>query len=215
MTTRSGNDLLATLDRLFYSSANYRVMLLSDIAAALAFLFLGLHEFSGSALAGGVIVIAGFITFGPLEYAVHRWILHGPPSMARRAHVQHHAEPHALISAPLFVILAAALIVWGLLSLLVPAGGAALLVFGMYAGYNYFALLHHWQHHRSQDLAQVAYLRRLEQLHHVHHRRPAVNFGISTTIWDRLFGTFQPAHDHSSEPSRTSGPRIGRQKAAS
>jgi sterol desaturase/sphingolipid hydroxylase (fatty acid hydroxylase superfamily) len=74
----------------------------------------------------------------------------------------------------------------------VPTGVAAFLVFGLYAGYNYFALVHHWQHHRSKDFEGVAYWRRLGRLHHLHHHRQDVNFGISTTMWDRLFGTFQP-----------------------
>jgi hypothetical protein len=51
---------------------------------------------------------------------------------------------------------------------------------GLYAGYNYFALVHHLQHHRGKDLAGVAYLRRLERLHVLHHHRQVVNFGIST-----------------------------------
>jgi sterol desaturase/sphingolipid hydroxylase (fatty acid hydroxylase superfamily) len=34
-------------------------------------------------------------------------------------------------------------------------------------------------------------LRRLERLHH---HRQLVNFGISTTIRDHLFGTFQPTN---------------------
>jgi sterol desaturase/sphingolipid hydroxylase (fatty acid hydroxylase superfamily) len=76
---------------------------------------------------------------------------------------------------------------------------AALLVFGLYAGYNYFALVHHWQHHRGNDLACVAYWRRLERLHHLHHHRQVVNFGISTTMWDRLFGTFQPTNEPATE----------------
>jgi sterol desaturase/sphingolipid hydroxylase (fatty acid hydroxylase superfamily) len=141
------------------------------------------------------VVIAGFMSWGLLEYVLHRWVLHGLPSMARRGHAQHHAEPRALISTPLFVIMTGALAIWGLLGLVLPAGLAALLVFGLYAGYNYFALVHHWQHHRGNDLACVAYLGRLERLHHLHHHRQVVNFGISTTIWDRLFGTFQPTHE--------------------
>ena len=66
---------------------------------------------------------------------------------------------------------------------------------GLYAGYNYFALVHHLQHHRGKDLAGVAYLRRLERLHDLHHHRQVVNFGISTKIWDRLFGTFEPTNE--------------------
>jgi len=43
-----------------------------------------------------------------------------------------------------------------------PAGVAALLVFGLYAGYDYFALVHHWQHHHhGNHLACAAYVRRL------------------------------------------------------
>jgi sterol desaturase/sphingolipid hydroxylase (fatty acid hydroxylase superfamily) len=191
MATQSRRLLRGALDRIVCSSANYWVTVLSDLAAALAFLALGLNWFSGPFVVAGGVVIVGFMSSGLLEYVLHRWVLHGPSSMARRGHAQHHAEPRALISTPLFVIMTGALVIWGLLGLVLPAGVAALLVFGLYAGYNYFALVHHWQHHRGHDLACVAYWRRLERLHHLHHHRQVVNFGVSTTIWDRLFGTFQ------------------------
>ena len=29
------------------------------------------------------------------------------------------------------------------------------------------------------------------QMHHMHHERQLVNFGISSTLWDRVFGTFR------------------------
>jgi hypothetical protein len=107
-------------------------------------------------VAGGVVIV-GFMSSGLLEYVLHRWVLHGPFSMASRGHSQHHAEPRTLISTPLFVIMTGALAIWGLLGLVLPGGIAALLVFGLYAGYNYFALVHHWQHHRGKDLACVTY----------------------------------------------------------
>jgi sterol desaturase/sphingolipid hydroxylase (fatty acid hydroxylase superfamily) len=195
MATQSRRILLGALDRMVYSSANYWVALLSDLAAALVFLALGLDRFSGPSIVAGGVAIVGFMSYGLLEYLVHRWVLHGPPSMARRGHAQHHAEPSALISTPLFVIMTGALAVWGLLGLVLPAGLAALLVFGLYAGYNYFALVHHWQHHRGKAFPCSAHLRRIERLHHLHHHRQVVNFGISTTMWDRLFGTFQPTNE--------------------
>jgi sterol desaturase/sphingolipid hydroxylase (fatty acid hydroxylase superfamily) len=192
MATQSGSILVGALDRIVCSAANYWAAMLSDLAAALVFLALGLNRFSGPWVVAGAVVIAGFMSSGLLEYVVHRWVLHGPPSMATRGHARHHAESRALISTPLFVIMTGALAIWGLLGLVLPAGVAALLVFGLYAGYNYFALVHHWQHHRGNDLACPAYVRRLERLHHLHHHRQVVNFGIGTTMWDRLFGTFQP-----------------------
>jgi len=195
MATQSRRILLGALDRIVYSAANYWAVMLSDLAAALIFLALGLHRFSGPWVVAGGVVLVACLFWGLLEYVVHRWVLHGPPSLARRGHAQHHAEPRALISTPLFVIMVVALAIWGLLGLVLPAGLAALLVFGLYAGYNYFALVHHWQHHRGNDLAGVVYLRRLERRHHLHHHRQVVNFGISTTMWDRLFGTFQPTNE--------------------
>ena len=133
----------------------------------------------------------GFMSFGLIEYAVHRWVLHGPPSPARRGHAQHHREPGALISTPLFVVMTGALAIWGLVGLVLPAGLAAFLVFGLYAGYDYFASCT-TSNIIGARTPRGAYLQRLEQLHHLHHHRPAVNLGISATIWGRLFGTFQP-----------------------
>src|SRR5436190_12046412 len=43
MDTQSGRILLGALDRIVYSSANYWIAMLSDLAAALAFLALGLN----------------------------------------------------------------------------------------------------------------------------------------------------------------------------
>jgi sterol desaturase/sphingolipid hydroxylase (fatty acid hydroxylase superfamily) len=195
MATRSGRILAGTLDRMVHSSANYWVAMFSDLAAALAFLAFGLNRCSGRWVVAGGVIILGFASYGLFEYVVHRWALHGPASMLKRGHAQHHAQPKALISTPLFVVMTGALTIWGLLELVIPAGIAAFLVFGLYAGYNYFAVMHHWQHHRGHDLARLAYSRRLERLHHIHHHRQIVNFGISTTIWDHLFGTFQPTHE--------------------
>ena len=113
MATQSGRILLGAFDRIVDSSANYWVAMLSDLAAALAFLALGLNGFSGPFVVAGGVVIVGFMSSGLIEYVVHRWVLHGPPSVARRGHAQHHAEPRALISTPLFVIMTGALVLWG------------------------------------------------------------------------------------------------------
>ena len=163
-----------------------------DLMAAVAFLVLGLKKFSGPNVEAVGVVLVGYLAYGFLEYMVHRWVLHGPPSPARRSHAHHHAEPGALISTPIFLIMVTAWVIWALIGLMLPAGVAALVLFGLYAGYNYFALLHHGEHQHGHALANVTYFKRLEQGHDLHHHRPAVNFGISSTIWDRLFGTFQP-----------------------
>ena len=48
--------------------------MLSELAAALAFLALGLNRFSGAWVVGGSggVVIVGFMSSGLLEYVLHR-----------------------------------------------------------------------------------------------------------------------------------------------
>ena len=90
-------------------------------------------------------------------------------SFARRSHARHHGDAHALVSTPALVIAAGALTIRVLLGLVLPSGIATLTVFGLYAGYNYFALLHHLQHHRGEMIGRVEYWRTLVALHDVHH----------------------------------------------
>src|SRR5581483_11524934 len=101
---------------------------------------------------------------------------------------RHHADHAALISTPALMVVAGAGALWMAL-VAIGAGTASWLVVGLYAGYNYYALVHHIQHHRP---APHAYLQNLERAHRAHHARPRVNFGVTTTWWDRAFGTFQP-----------------------
>jgi len=176
----------------FIGAINYYVAMVIDLAAALVFLGFGVRRFVGHPSVAVGVVLLGFLSFGLLEYAVHRWVLHGPPSIARRGHRHHHAEPAALVATPFFVAALASIAIWQLLGLVCPAAAASFFVFGLYAGYNHFALFHHWVHHHRSDDGYGSYWHRLDRLHHGHHRRQASNFGVSTTMWDGIFGTFQP-----------------------
>jgi len=41
----------------------------------------------------------------------------------------------------------------------------------------------------------------MKQAHVVHHKHVKKNFGIFTFLWDKLLGTYMPAHETHSEPS--------------
>jgi 4-hydroxysphinganine ceramide fatty acyl 2-hydroxylase len=201
--TRSGNIVLIAAERMIYSAANYWLVLASDLVAALAFLVAGIRRFSGSIVVAGASVIVAFIAWGFVEYAFHRWVLHGRPSIARRGHARHHADDTALIGLPFLAAVTVACTICAILALVFTVGVACLLVFGFYARYNYYVLVHHLLHHRDKDLADVACLARLGRAHRIHHDRHVVNYGVSTTIWDRLLGTFQPTNGPGAgQPSR-------------
>ena len=180
MIKKGGGILLGALDRIVCGPAHYWAAMFSDLAAGLAFLVLGLRRFSGSWTEAGGSVIVGFIAFGLLEYVVHRWLLHGRPSIARRGHMQHHADPRGLVGTPIFVITTFAMAVWGLVQLVVPSGLAALLVFGLYAGYNCSRSCTTGNTTVAGGFAGTLLATTRSALHLLHHRRQNVNFGVST-----------------------------------
>jgi len=186
---RAGGVVSRTIEHLVYSPANYHLVLIVDAVGAAIFLLLGLQT-PMSPVARITAIVAGFAAWGLLEYAIHRWVGHGLPSLARRGHAMHHADARALIAAPVFVIMAGAFLIWAALLLLVGTGIAALLVCGLYVGYNHYALLHHVLHHHEALAVRVG-LQRLDRRHRIHHVHHDVNFGVTSTLWDRVFGTCQ------------------------
>jgi len=191
---------------MMHSSVNYWIALVIDMVGGVGFLSLGIARFQGAPGAGVAAVFGGFLAWGAAEYGGHRWLLHGPSSVVQRAHARHHADGAALISAPSFLGVAVAGSVWALVSVALPAGLAALGVAGLYAGYNYYVLLHHTQHRHRAQFVRVAGMAALERAHRTHHKRHVVNFGVTTTWWDRLCGTYQSETD--------SGPTRIRRRAA-
>jgi sterol desaturase/sphingolipid hydroxylase (fatty acid hydroxylase superfamily) len=186
---RPRSRIFPTAERLVYSPINYRLVLVVDACGASLFLLIGLWA-PASPLAKAGAAVGGFMAWGFLEYAIHRWIGHGPPSIARRGHAYHHSDDAALVAAPVCVMLIGAFAVWSVLSLAMPTGVASLLVFGLYLGYNHYALVHHVLHHH-EIFAGRAGLHRLERIHCIHHVQQSVNFGVTSTLWDRVLGTYQ------------------------
>ena len=134
-----------------------------------------------------------------------------PPS----SNILHHADDTALISTPALVVMAAACVMWATLSMVFPTNVACLMVFGLYAGYDYYALVHHLQHRRRTTLACLV---GIERVHRVHHHRHMVNYGVTTTLWDRLLGTFQASHESGNTRSvreAVSSPALGARESLS
>ena len=127
------------------------------------------------------------------EYTLHRFAMHEMRGRgkASKEHLRHHAAfdhnpgTTALSWTGVFVVAATVFFPIGLL-VNGLAGGIALgsgWIVG-YAGYEYL----HWAAHRKAPrTAYEAWVRR----HHFHHHfgHPMMNHGVTTTLWDRVFGT--------------------------
>ena len=197
------------LEQVMSSASNYWFMLVTDLGGAALLLGLGVARAPGSPLRSLALAAGGALSWGAVEYALHRWVLHGPPSAVQRAHARHHRDATALISAPAFLSTALVAASWAVLTMLLDATTAALVVGGLYAGYNYYAVLHHIQHHYPVLVARIGWLARLDRAHRVHHRRYVVNYGVTTEWLDRLLQSDEQSRRVSTSRSRVAVARPG------
>ena len=150
-----------------------------------------------SATAGRVVTgtAVGVVGWTLTEYVAHRWAMHGRRahrSLAAREHRLHHAEPerteaalralaYAGIGVASVAISGAAGAVTGRR---IAARSAAVAWFG---GYTAYEMLHHRAHHKPVRWRLEEPLRERHFDHHL--GNPGRNFGVTTPLWDRVFGT--------------------------
>jgi sterol desaturase/sphingolipid hydroxylase (fatty acid hydroxylase superfamily) len=134
------------------------------------------------------LTLAGLAGWTLVEYVLHRFVLHGIQPF-RAWHTQHHAHPTALICSP--TVLSAALIT-GLVFVPVKLFGslwaACAVTLGVLIGYLVYAVIHHATHHWRAKTGWLKMRKSHHALHHGHGRKVAY-YGVSTTFWDRVFGS--------------------------
>jgi len=178
--------------RLVVSKWNYWVGFTLDIVLGLAFITYGLasHEIGLTTL---VAVACGWLFFTFIEYAIHRWGYHGPESPLTHVHVFHHHDGDVVVGAPFFYPLGIIAVVIGIAQLVVPLAIVAVFagtVLVVYEAQTFIhAIAHRWPGARGIRAAGV--IKQLRRHHMIHHAGDgSVNFGMSTSLWDRIFGTY-------------------------
>lgn len=139
------------------------------------------------------------------EYVLHRFAmhhLHGRGLMSRE-HLEHHV--HASWNwSPMFLLSWAGVLLVGVAAWL-PLGWALVgtwfgagLALGWTVGYFFYEYQHASAHLRPPSGRYGAWVRS----HHFHHHfgHPMANHGVTSPLWDHVFGTYQ-------EPSRVRVPR--------
>ncbi len=143
-------------------------------------------------------VALGVAVWSPLEYLLHRFVLHGLKPFSRW-HARHHERPKALICSP--TVLSTSLIASLFFLPLLWLGNTSWamgLTLGLLIGYQAYALTHHLLHHwhvpRNTGHAGAvnrhwqnwwSKRRRWHARHH--HSLPLSHFGVTTGLWDWIF----------------------------
>jgi cyclopropane-fatty-acyl-phospholipid synthase len=134
------------------------------------------------------LTLAGLASWSAIEYALHRFVLHGLQPF-KSWHAVHHQRPIALICTPTALSASLlALLVFLPALLLGSLWRACAVLLGVLAGYLVYTVTHHATHHWR---GESAWLLRRKQWHAQHHHRSAQPgfFGVTSSFWDGIFGS--------------------------
>ena len=146
-----------------------------------------------------ILLAGGVLSWGLLEYVLHRFVFHYDARsetgkrLVYAAHLSHHEDPRATNKIFSSLIISAPVATAYLLLSRVATGSwraATFLFAGLTFGYFYYEWLHFRAHHRRARLRLFRYLRKYHLLHH--YKTPELRFGVSSPLFDIIFGTFQP-----------------------
>jgi len=156
------------------------------------------------------LCLTGILTWGLIEYGLHRLVFHfdAQSEKGRRfvyaMHLSHHANPKTMddlftgLRLSLPIALCYCLLAWALMR---SWQAMVYLFIGLMIGYFSYEFLHFQAHHRAPRLRLFRYLKKYHLLHH--HKTPSLRFGVTSPVFDYLFGTFQSPHQNSSRSTAT------------
>jgi dihydroceramide fatty acyl 2-hydroxylase len=151
--------------------------------------------------AGFLLLVSGLLSWGLLEYGLHRFVFHyhAQSELGKKlvyaAHLSHHDDPHATDRIFSSLLISAPVATAYLLLARIATGSwraASFLFTGLVLGYFYYEWLHYRAHHYRARLPLFRYLRKYHLLHH--YQSPELRFGVSSPLFDIIFGTFRPVH---------------------
>lgn len=126
-------------------------------------------------ITAALIFFFGIALYSFIEYAVHRWILHG---VMWQTHIAHHTDPRKDLMVPAALLAGLFFISWWLFG---PP-----LATGMLVGWFLSGSIHKRIHSGSIFWLWLA---RLRAHHDWHHCQITTNYGVTSQLWDTLFGT--------------------------
>ncbi len=141
----------------------------------------------------------GVLSWTLIEYALHRFVFHYSArsvfgrKLLYAAHISHHDHPRAANQLFASLVLSLPIATAYFLSAWFVTGSlhaASYLFAGLSGGYFCYEWLHFQAHHRRPRLRLFKYLKMYHLLHH--HDTPELRFGVTSPVFDMLFGTFRP-----------------------
>jgi sterol desaturase/sphingolipid hydroxylase (fatty acid hydroxylase superfamily) len=134
------------------------------------------------------VYAAGLVGWTLIEYLLHRVLFHHAPILSA-IHERHHHSPMDLIGTPAWAslvlgVIAVASPLWAALGFDLGTAATA----GLVTGYLWYVVVHYGSHHWRPRPGSYFYRARMRHARH-HHLADGGNFGVTTGVWDHVFGT--------------------------
>ena len=157
------------------------------------------------------LFLAGVLLTTLIEYTLHRWLFHfEPKNEGQRMQVfLLHGYHHEFMNDPMRLVLPP-IGIWPVAAII---AGVWYLVFGAYwfpifggtcAGYIAYDWTHYYTHHGNPKGGIGRWIKRYHMLHH--HDSPNHRYGITSPLWDFVFGTFLPLRTMVRQAGRHAAP---------
>ena len=186
----------------FFTHIHPAVVLLLFVPVVIFFLARAFADLGATVGVWGVLAAyaTGLLIWTLAEYLLHRYLFHYEPTHPTLKwvwyliHGVHHEQPQCktrLVMPPVLSI-PLAFAHYGLFYLVIgvvlgrPLWVAPVFA-GLITGYLAYDMLHYSEHHLSMRWGFLKHLKRYHLLHHF--KTPDDRFGISSPLWDHIFGT--------------------------
>jgi len=148
-----------------------------------------------------LVFLGGVFIWTFTEYMLHRFVFHYHPSSAWGqklhflAHGVHHDYPNdsRRLVMPPTVSIPLAILFYGLFYLLIPSGSVSAFYGGFLFGYVCYDTIHYALHH-APIKGKLGHWLKHHHLRH-HYLDNGRGFGVSTPLWDYVFGTMDERED--------------------
>ena len=162
-------------------------------------LYFSASKLSFTVLQTAVIFIAGMLFWSLFEYTVHRFVFHffAESDRAKKIvyviHGNHHEYPRdkERLFMPAVPSLLLAIIVFSIQYLAAGLFGVSVYVFAFFPGFLMGYLIYGSMHYAIHAWnPPFKWMKSLWRNHHLHHyKNEHMGFGVSSTLWDHVFGT--------------------------